>query len=261
MLAKAITAVMIPVRAALAGSPILARRLLAPTAKRRAAEAELRKKAAALRSEGRAAELAKLTGDALVKAQQAHAAEDRAEREARRSKAADVAGAALLAALVGGPVAWSAVGPWAPAAVWGGIGLWCIAAIMHAPARPAAEEEEDETEAAEQEPAEVDEEPSPEALRAAVLARLLGWVGDRNGIPIAEVYERYRKEPGHEHLTDAQIRTALVGHYGLTVKPVRVDGRTPQGIHRDDLQPLPSPAVAETVADERNTPLTSTVAA
>ena len=140
--------------------------------------------------------------------------------------------------------------------VWlaGGTGAWCIAAWRARPDAPKATEEKPEQE----EPG----EPDPDALRQAVVDRLLGWVGDRPGIPIAEVYERYRQLPGHEHLTDPQVRTALVDHYGLTVKPIRI-GKVGgiRGIHRDDLQPLPSPAVAAPVAEERNTPATSTVAA
>lgn len=258
MLAKAITTTAAPFKAAITGSPILARRLFAPSAKRRTEAAELREKAATVQAEARAAELAKLTGEALVKAQQSHAAEDRAEQKARRSKAADAAGAALLAAVVGGPVAWQIAGPLVPAAFWCAVVLWCVAAIMHAP-RLAAEDEPDTDE---QEPTEVDEEPSPEALRAAVVERLLGWVGDRRGIHLAEVYERYRQLPGHEHLADDQIRTALVKHYAVPVRPaVRIGDKVARGIHRDDLQPLPSPAVAAPVADERNTTVTSTVAA
>lgn len=261
MLAKAITAAMVPVRAALAGSPVLARRLLAPAAKRRTETAELRKKAAAVRAEARAAELAKLTGDALVKAQQAHAAEDRAEQKSRRSKAADVAGAALLAAAVGGPVAWQVVGPWVPTAFWCAVLLWGVAAIMHAPSPSPAAENAPEIDD-EQEPAEVDEEPSPEDLRAAVVERLLDWVGDRRGIHLVEVYERYRQLPGHQHLKDAQIRAALVDHYAVPVRPaVRIGDKVARGIHRDDLQTLPSPADTAPVAEPRNSAVTSSVAA
>jgi hypothetical protein len=260
MLARAITTAMVPVRAVLAGSPVLARRLYAPTAERRAKEAALREQAAAALAQARAAELAKLTGDALLKAQQAHAEEDRAERKVSRSKAADAAGGVLFLAFVGGPVAWSIVGPWAPAAFWSAALAWCVAAMMHAPARP-ADEQQAEPERDEQ-PADGPGEPSPERLRAAVVERLLDWVGDRRGIHLAEVYERYRQLPGHQHLADTQIRAALVDHYAIPVRPaVRIGDKVARGIHRDDLQPLPSPAVADPVADQRNNAVTSTVAA
>lgn len=260
MLARVITTAMVPVRAILAGSPVLAQRLYAPAAKRRAAEAELRQQEAAELAKARAEQLAKLTGDARTAAQQAHAQEDKAARKARRSRAADVAGGTLLAALVGIPLARPIIGPWLPAAFWSAALAWCVAAMMHAPARP-ADEQQDEPEPDEQ-PADGPGEPSPEALRAAVVERLLGWVGDRRGIHLAEVYQRYRQVPGHQHLADTQIRAALVDHYAIPVRPaVRIGDKVARGIHRDDLQPLPSPAVADPVADQRNNAVTSTVAA
>jgi hypothetical protein len=148
----------------------------------------------------------------------------------------------------------------------GGTCLWCWASWRAgaAPAKPAApaEEEEEESAGAEQVPVDGPGEPSPEDLRAAVVQRLLDWVGDRRGIHLAEVYERYRQLPGHQHLTDAQIRAALVDHYAVPVRPaVRIGDKVARGIHRDDLQPLPSPATDAPVADERNTAVTSTVAA
>lgn len=140
--------------------------------------------------------------------------------------------------------------------VWlvGGTGAWCIAAWRARPDAPKAKEEEAEQE----EPGEV----GPADLRQAVVDRLLGWVGERRGIHLAEVYERYRQQPGHSHLTDTQIRTALVDHYRIPVRPgVRTPDGVRAGIHRDDLQPLPSPAAPAPVAEERNTAVTSDVAA
>jgi hypothetical protein len=142
--------------------------------------------------------------------------------------------------------------------------LWCWASWRAgaAPAKPAAAvEQQDEPERDEQ-PVDGPGEPSPEDLRAAVVERLLDWVGDRRGIHLAEVYERYRQLPGHQHLADTQIRAALVDHYAIPVRPaVRIGDKVARGIHRDDLQPLPSPAAAEPVADQRNSAVTSSVAA
>jgi hypothetical protein len=141
--------------------------------------------------------------------------------------------------------------------VWlvGGTGAWCVAAWRARPGKPQAADGAE----AKEEPL---QEPDPTDLRQAVVDRLLDWVGDRRGIHLAEVYERYRELPGHGHLTDTQIRASLVDHYAVPVRPaVRTPDGVRAGIHRDDLQPLPSPAVADTVAEERNSTVTSTVAA
>jgi cation diffusion facilitator CzcD-associated flavoprotein CzcO len=137
---------------------------------------------------------------------------------------------------------------------------WCRAAWRAKPTPSAAEEEHAE------EPDE--EEPADRfaVLRQAVTDRLQQWIGDRPGIHLAEVYERYRELPRHEHLTDDQIRAALTDHYRIpvrravrdpyaTVQPVRA------GIHRDDLKPLPSPEETAPVAEPVATGVTSAVAA
>ncbi len=135
---------------------------------------------------------------------------------------------------------------------------WCWTAWR---AKPTKEAEEDP---AEEEP---EEESSDQftTLRQAVTHRLQQWIGDRPGIHLAEVYERYRQLPRHGHLTDPEIRAAI-DHYRIpvrravrdprnTVQPVRA------GIHRDDLQPLPSPESAASVADPVAAGVTSDVAA
>lgn len=176
----------------------------------------------------------------------------------------------ILATIVRcGPTAWSAPGlldlaHQSPIWLAGGTCLWCWASWRAgaAPAKPVATEQQDETANVEQAAEDGPGEPSPEALRAAVLDRLLGWVGDRRGIHLAEVYERYRQLPGHGHLADAQIRAALVDHYAVPVRPaVRIGDKVARGIHRDDLQTLPSPADTAPVADQHNNAVTSTVAA
>lgn len=175
----------------------------------------------------------------------------------------------ILATIVRcGPTAWSAPGlldlaHQSPIWLAGGTCLWCWAAWRAgaAPAKPTAPEQQGEPADGEQ-PTDAPGEPSPEDLRAAVLQRLLDWVGDRRGIHLAEVYERYRQLPGHEHLADGQIRAALVDHYAVPVRPaVRIGDKVARGIHRDDLQALPSPEEGAPVADERNNAVTSTVAA
>ncbi|MBV6697458.1 hypothetical protein KV557_10010 [Kitasatospora aureofaciens] len=133
MASRTVAGIMVPVRAVLDGSPVLARRLVAPAVERRATAAEEGAKADKAKADARVAQLAKLTGAAREAAQKAHADEDRTVHKERWSKRADAVGAAVVVALIGGPVTWSVVGPWVPAAVWSGLGLWGIAAMMHAP--------------------------------------------------------------------------------------------------------------------------------
>lgn len=253
---QAITNATVPVRAVISGSPVLAARLWAPAADRFDKAAEERETIAKARAAARAAELAKLTDEkAIAAANRAHAEADKALRSEKRGRIGDVAGGAALVALVAGPVTWSLVGPWVPVAVWSGVGLWCVAAMMHAP-RPGGEEPAAKT--------------APEdqftVLRQAVIDQLQEWMAERPGIHLSEVYERYRELPGHEHLTDDQIRASLVDHYRIPTRravndPRRRAQRTRVGIHRDDLQPLPSPADPGPDAEPDAPPVNSDVAA
>lgn len=131
---------------------------------------------------------------------------------------------------------------------------WCWAAWRAKP-----------TEEAEEEPAEEESGDQFTTLRQAVTDQLQQWIGDRPGIHLAEVYERYRQLPRHEHLTDPEIRASL-DHYRIPVRRAVRDPRSPvqpvrAGIHRDDLQPLPSPEAAVPVAQPVATGVTSAVAA
>ncbi|MFE2911264.1 hypothetical protein [Kitasatospora indigofera] len=131
---QAITSATTPVRAVITGSPVLARRIWAPTATRREQAAEVRETLAKGIAAARAAELAKLTDEkAIAKAKAAHAEADKATRAEKRDRIGSVLAGGILVVLVAGPVSWQFVGPWMPAAVWSGIGLWCIAAMAHAP--------------------------------------------------------------------------------------------------------------------------------
>jgi len=140
--------------------------------------------------------------------------------------------------------------------IWlvGGTCAWCVAAWRadraeawgeDAPAAPSA--------------------PASGALRQAVVEQLQEWIGDRPGMHLAEVYHRYRNKPGHEHLTDDQIRTALADHYDIPIRravrdPHSTDKPVRAGIHRDDLAPLPSPGEETDVAAPVATHVTSSVA-
>jgi hypothetical protein len=134
MLKQAITNAAVPVRAVITGSPILASRLWAPAAARREVAAEERAAIAEALAKHRAAELAKLTDSkAIAAARKSHAEADKAARAEKRGRAGDVLGGGALVAIVAGPVTWSLIGPWVPLATWSGIGLWCVAAMAHAP--------------------------------------------------------------------------------------------------------------------------------
>ncbi|MGW3072352.1 hypothetical protein [Kitasatospora sp. NPDC001132] len=174
MLEQAITTAMVPVRAMLDGSPILARRLLAPVGKRRATAAEERARIQTALAEGRAEQLAKLTGKARAAALQTHAEEDRAARKERRGRRFEVAAIGVVVAAVGGPVVWTVVGPWVPTAVSSGIALWWIAAMAHAPKQTATTKDapaETASTAPEQDPDDgewIQEDPEPAVLWALV---------------------------------------------------------------------------------------------
>jgi hypothetical protein len=130
MINQAITSATVPVRAVITGSPVLAARLWAPAATRHEQAAEAREAIAA----ARAAELAKLTDEkAIAKAKAAHAEADKVARAAKRERIGSALGGGTLVTLVAGPVSWQLVGPWVPVATWTGIGLWCVAAMAHAP--------------------------------------------------------------------------------------------------------------------------------
>ncbi|MER7702304.1 hypothetical protein ABTX81_05315 [Kitasatospora sp. NPDC097605] len=146
MLRQAVTNAAVPVRAVITGSPVLAARLWAPAATRLGQAAEERAAIAKALAETRATELAKLTDEkAIARARAGHAQADKTARAAKRGRAADAAGGAVLAAVVAGPVSWSLVGPWVPVATWSGIGLWCIGAMMHAPKPPGEQGQQADT--------------------------------------------------------------------------------------------------------------------
>lgn len=118
---------------------------------------------------------------------------------------------------------------------------WCIAAWRADASVPANESD-----------------PSCDEYRQA----LLGWLDEvtagRNGIHLAELYERLRERPALAHLDDTALRTAL-DHYCIPVRrSIRVDGiagRT--GIHCDDLAALPSPEEPEPLSTDGDAGQTS----
>lgn len=72
---------------------------------------------------------------------------------------------------------------------------------------------------------------------------LLQLIGTRPGIHLRELYPAMRSLPGHEQLTDAQLRAALRTLAIPVSRSVRIGalaGRS--GVYRDALAPLPSPS-------------------
>jgi hypothetical protein len=134
MIGPAITSATVPVRAVITGSPVLAARLWAPAASRLDKAAAERETIAKALATARAEQLAKLTDEkAIAKATAAHAEADKASRAERRERIGSTLGGGTLVAVVAGPVSWQLIGPWVPVTIWSGIGLWCIAAMAHAP--------------------------------------------------------------------------------------------------------------------------------
>jgi hypothetical protein len=134
---KATVTACVPVQAVIAGSPYLWARLWSPIASRLGKRSEERSTIAAGLSKARAAELAKLTDPVAIATKKASYAEaDKAARKEGLDRLGSVMIGAGIAAFVGVPMAWRFIGPWVPAIAWSGIGLWCVAAMAHAP-RPA----------------------------------------------------------------------------------------------------------------------------
>ncbi len=133
MLGQVITNLAVPVRAIIAGSPVLARRLAAPAARRREKRAAEHAKTVAAREK----KLAKLSGDALQAAKAKYAEQDK-ETPGERRSVGDIIGVSALVLLGFGPFIWGHVKPLVPWVVSAAIALWSVAAMVHAP--PAGEQ-------------------------------------------------------------------------------------------------------------------------
>ncbi|PBC80131.1 hypothetical protein BX265_4967 [Streptomyces sp. TLI_235] len=217
----------------------------------------------------RHAEYAGALKDWKAKRQEARALKDPAKRdealEALKGERPTHPGlVAIGCAVVGGVVLWPVLQGWHTVAVTGGVTVWTLAALV------AGQAPAEHTDAEAEEPPGSDDQTaapaSPADLRAVVVRQLLGWMEERPTIHFAEAYARYRELPGHERLTDAQIRAALIDHYRIpwrraVADPRKVVRRSRAGFHQDDLQPLLSPAGAAPVAAPATPAVTSPVAA
>ncbi|MFI1520632.1 hypothetical protein [Kitasatospora cineracea] len=270
-----------PVTGLFAGTPVLVRKLTASQRKQRAEAAALKNRQAELNAAATAtadAEFAKKLAEATDPAKKLQLVHDReaaavaarqfeleqatASRKAKRSKLVEAAGAAALLLVVGGPLIWSLARPWIGPGSGLAIGVWWIAALIHAPAsgkaaetagaetvpaspeQAAADEEEDPEEepvpAPRQDPspaAPVSTTPTPADARLAVA--LLGASGAHVALTSVTAHLA-AQHPGWRRSGKA-VR-ALLAEAGVLYRGgVRVDGVSVPGIHRDDVPPIPSP--------------------
>ncbi|GAA1198420.1 hypothetical protein F4556_007596 [Kitasatospora gansuensis] len=131
---KSTTTACVPVRAVITGSPYVWARLWAPVASRLGEHSEERSTIAAGLSQARAAELAKLTDPVAIATKKAGYAEaDKAARKEQFSQLGNIGIGVGIAAFLGIPMAWQFIGPWVSTIAWSCIGLWCVAAMAHAP--------------------------------------------------------------------------------------------------------------------------------
>ncbi|MFB7473997.1 hypothetical protein [Kitasatospora sp. NPDC056184] len=264
MLRQAITNAAVPVRAVIAGSPVLAGRLWAPASTRLDKATGEREAIATALATARAAELAKLTDEkAIAKAKAAHAQADKADRAEKRGRVADVLGGGALVAVVAGPVSWQLIGPWVPMATWSCIGLWCVGAMMHAPdpGAPAAEEKAGDPAApptAAPEPDDADEwiQDSPdEAVLWALIRHTASLTRQGTGAHLQAVLDEARKRG---EMTDWKVAdlTEELASYGVPVvegKKLTVDGRNRNRMAvlleaLPEADPAPFPAIVQSAA-------------
>lgn len=84
-----------------------------------------------------------------------------------------------------------------------------------------------------------DQEPTHEEHRAVFLAWLDELTGGRNGIHLAELYERMRERPAAAHFDDAQLRQILTTYEVPVRRTLRVDGVAGRsGVARHDIEAL-----------------------
>ncbi|MFE6744648.1 hypothetical protein ACFVGM_02215 [Kitasatospora purpeofusca] len=273
---KLIPTLLYPVTGLAAGTPVLLRKLTAPQRERRAEAAALRAKRDGITAQAaEAAEAAftrKLTAEAdpvkraamlqareaaQVTARQIELEQARAARKEHRSKLGDTAGAAALLLIVGGPLVWSLARPWIQPGIGLLLGIWWIAALIHAPARGKAvpaegEEEREQPVVVEEEPAEEDLVEAPRAtVPTPVEAHYLTASLTASGSSV--LLTRLAADLGAAHPSwtgSTKAVRALLSQAGL---PVREGVRTPDGngpgVHHQDVPPLPSPSETPVVAN------------
>ncbi|MFD5467046.1 hypothetical protein ACFWIQ_30110 [Kitasatospora sp. NPDC127059] len=259
------------------GTPVLVRRLTAPQRERRAeatalkadqerlaaeaaqaADAEFAKKLAETPDPTKRAAMIHARESARVTAREIETEQDKAARKEKRSRAGDAAGAATLMLIVGGPLVWALARPLIEPGIGLLIGVWWIAALIHAPA-PGKKTVDEEVEAeqsiaedvAERPPLTPDQasakardetsaatSPTPADARRAVA--LLGAAGTH--VALTAVTAHLAAEHPLWKRSGRAVR-GLLQEAGVEVRGgVRVEGVSVPGIHHDDVPPLPSPS-------------------
>ncbi|MFI5649527.1 hypothetical protein [Kitasatospora sp. NPDC051705] len=285
-----------PITGLATGTPVLIRKLTAPQRERRAEAAALRAKREELAAEAaEAAEAAfvkKVSAEtdpikraAMLQAQEAakvaarefELEQAKAARKETRSKLGDTAGAAALLLVVGGPLIWSLARPWIQPGIGILLGVWWIAALIHAPApaktrakdaAPAdadddqgdADDDREQTEPTDRPPLTVAELTTTIEHMVAIRAQR---DEGRGYVHLAEVLESLQRHHYYPGLT-ARDFGAVVRAAGLPVEPkIRVAGKKEKavspGFSAEGLtallgrppqlpaQPVPEPAPAEAV--------------
>ncbi|MER6396871.1 hypothetical protein ABT263_12550 [Kitasatospora sp. NPDC001603] len=274
---RLIPTLLYPVTGLAAGTPVLLRKLTAPQRERRAEAAALRAKRDEITAQAaEAAEAAfthKLMAEAdpvkraamlqareaaEVTARQIELEQAKAARKEQRTKLGDTAGAAALLLIVGGPLIWSLARPWIQPGIGLLLGVWWIAALIHAPAHrkaAPAEGEEDQEQAVpavEEEPAEEDPVEAPRAtVPTPVETHSLTASLTASGCSV--LLTRLAADLGAAHPSwtgSTKAVRALLSQAGV---PVREGVRTPDGngpgVHHQDVPPLPSPSETPAVAN------------
>ncbi|MFI1518343.1 hypothetical protein [Kitasatospora cineracea] len=267
-----------PVTGLFTGTPVLVRKLTAHQRARRTeaaqlkakqaelttqaaanADAEFAKKVAAEPDPAKKAALVQARETAAVAARQFQLDQAKALRKEKRSKLGDAAGAGALLLIVGGPLVWSLARPLIGPGAGLLIGVWWIAALIHAPSAaeatdgaaeettekvPETDEDQDEEEPApvpRQEPSPVTPgSTSPTAADARLAVALLGAAGTH--VALTAVTAHLAAEHPRWKRSGKAVR-ALLQEARVEVRGgVRVDGVSVPGIHRDDVPPLSSPS-------------------
>ncbi|MFB8172644.1 hypothetical protein ACFC60_32325 [Kitasatospora purpeofusca] len=266
-----------PVTGLAAGTPVLLRKLTAPQRERRAEAAALKAKRDEITTQATEAAEAAFTQKLLteadpvkraamlqarearqITARQVELEQAKAARKEQRSKLGDTAGAAALLLVVGGPLVWSLARPWIQPGIGVLLGVWWIAALIHAPARdktaPAEGQEDQEQpvpavgeEPAEEDPVEAPRATVPTPAEAHSLAASLTASGS------SVLLTRLAADLGAAHPSwtgSTKAVRALLSEGGV---PVREGVRTPDGngpgVHHQDVPPLPSPSETPVVAN------------
>ncbi|MFD8708165.1 hypothetical protein ACFV1W_37240 [Kitasatospora sp. NPDC059648] len=258
------------------GTPVLVRKLTAPQRERRAEAAGLKAKQAELDAEAAKADEAAFAKkvsaeadpakrDAMVRAREAAQVAarqyelDKAKtaRKESRSRFGDTVGAAALMLIVGGPLVWTLARPLIEPGIGLVIGVWWIAALIHAPApgKKAVEEKEKAEqgpvedvaqqplptpdEASAEAPVETPAATSPTPADACRAVALLGAAGTHVALTAVTAHLA-AEHPSWER--SGKATKALLTQAGIRYRAgVKVDGISVPGIHRDDMPPLPSP--------------------